>query len=206
MSLSNTFLNRRPAVIQDRLINALDRRGYRTTALIMAARRGHTATVEGLLAAGADVNAKDEDGNTALIATARRGHSAIAEVLLAAGADVNAKDEDGNTALIAVVGARRGNTATIEVLLAAGADVNAKNKHGETALKTAALFGNRAAVRAIAEHAMNSWIPRHRDRQRDRIGFREFVRSTRVRGTYDGEEYEIDRLPIDVQRFIKGFL
>ncbi len=52
------------------------------------------------------------------------------------------------------------------------------------------------------------WIARHRDRT---VGFGEFVRSTRVRrrrldSAGDVEDVEIDRLPIYVQRFIKGFL
>ena len=51
-----------------------------------------------LLQAGADVNAKDRDGNTALILAAAENPTVVS-VLLKAGADVNAKDRDGNTAL-----------------------------------------------------------------------------------------------------------
>ncbi len=189
------------------------------TALIGAAEYGHTAIAERVLAApGIDVNAKNYEDETALILAARNDHTAIVDMLLAAGADVNVQDADRETALMGA--ADNGNTAIVDMLLAApGIDVNAKRWDGETALTMAedrneergwVRKGHRAVIRAIrvfpAEQAMNRWIPRQRDRQQDRIGFREFVRSTRVRGTYDGEEYEIDRLPRRAQTFITGFL
>ena len=42
------------------------------TALMIAAMKGHTETAKALIAAGADVSAKDEDGQTALLFAARR--------------------------------------------------------------------------------------------------------------------------------------
>ena len=158
-----------------------------------SAAKDDIAAVELLLAANAkgkdgiaacrsvDVNAKDEYGNTALMKAAYWGHTAIVELLLAVpGIDVNAKDQfDGTTALIkAAMG--KGNIAVVELLLAAGADVNAKDDEGQTALITAAERGNIAVVRAIerfiAGQAMNMWIPRHRARQRDRVGLSELDR------------------------------
>jgi len=50
-----------------------------------------------LLAAGADVNARDKQGNTALILCSN--NALQAEVLLKAGADPNARNRDGKTAL-----------------------------------------------------------------------------------------------------------
>jgi serine/threonine-protein phosphatase 6 regulatory ankyrin repeat subunit B len=44
-----------------------------------------------LLAAGADVNAKDKDGVTALMWASQGGHITVVQALLAAKADVNAK-------------------------------------------------------------------------------------------------------------------
>jgi len=50
-----------------------------------------------LIANGADVNAKAEEGWTPLHDAARGGHKEIAELLIAKGADLNAKDNDGET-------------------------------------------------------------------------------------------------------------
>jgi len=48
--------------------------------------RGHREVVRQLLAAGADVNVKDEKGATALILASVQGHREIAEMLRKAGA------------------------------------------------------------------------------------------------------------------------
>jgi ankyrin repeat protein len=73
------------------------------TALMFAAGLGSLELVKLLIAAGADVNACDEDGRTPLIYAAFAGdflgksffkpeHIAILKMLIVAGADVNAKD------------------------------------------------------------------------------------------------------------------
>ena len=211
----------RMAIIRYRMLHDHPGIDVSNEALIHAARNGNTAIVELLLAVpGIDLNALDNEyGWTALTGAASDGNTAIVELLLAAGADVNAKDRYGATALMKA--ASRGHTAIVELLLAVpGIDVNVVDKpppagNGYTALIAAARRGHTAVVRAIerfiAEQAMNRWIPRHRGRVRDRVGFGEFVRSTRVRrrrrnSAGDVEEYEIDRLPKRAQTFIKGFL
>ena len=69
------------------------------TPLDMAIFREHTEIAELLIAKGADVNARDDDGFTPLHIAAYEGHKEIAELLIAEGADVNAKDDDGDTPL-----------------------------------------------------------------------------------------------------------
>ena len=64
-----------------------------------AAARGDIEAVKQHLAAGADVNAKDDDGWTPLHQATDEGHKEIVELLIAKGADVNATDEDGETPL-----------------------------------------------------------------------------------------------------------
>ena len=64
-----------------------------------AAFEGNIEAVKKHLAAGTDVNVKDEDGWTPLHWVAPVGSKVVAELLIAAGADVNAQDEDGWTPL-----------------------------------------------------------------------------------------------------------
>ena len=78
------------------------------------------------LAAGTDVNAKDEEGWTPLHIAAIRGNKEIAELLIAKGADVNAKAENDNTPLHQA--AFWGHSEIAELLISKGADINAKYK------------------------------------------------------------------------------
>ena len=64
-----------------------------------AATEGDIEAVKKHLAAGTDVNAKDDWNVTPLGYAASHGHKEIAELLIAAGADVNAKNDDGRTPL-----------------------------------------------------------------------------------------------------------
>jgi hypothetical protein len=64
-----------------------------------AAFEGNIKAVKQHLAAGADVNAKDDGGVTPLHLTAERGTKEIAELLIAEGADVNAVGDLGRTPL-----------------------------------------------------------------------------------------------------------
>ena len=57
--------------------------------LIEAAAKGNIEAVKQHLAAGVDVNAKEEDGSTPLHQAASEGHKEIAELLIKEGADVN---------------------------------------------------------------------------------------------------------------------
>ena len=66
--------------------------------LLKMAREGQDALIRTLLAAGADVNARDENGRTALLLAALEGHYHTVAALLDADADVEAKDKDGKTA------------------------------------------------------------------------------------------------------------
>ncbi len=92
--------------------------------LLSASRKGETATVALLIAAGADVNTVDKNGKTPLCLAASCGHTECARLLLTtSGIDINKKDKWSNTALCLAVNG--GHTECARVLLAApGIDIN----------------------------------------------------------------------------------
>jgi ankyrin repeat protein len=103
--------------------------------LFDAAMKGNIEAVKQHLAAGTDVNAKDESmGMTPLHHATFGGHKEIAELLIAKGADVNAKFDkiSGGTPLH--IAADKGHKEIAELLIANGADVNAKDEGGKTPL------------------------------------------------------------------------
>ncbi|HUG72241.1 MAG TPA: ankyrin repeat domain-containing protein, partial [Steroidobacteraceae bacterium] len=73
------------------------------TLLMLAAARGRADVMRALLAAGADANAKRNDGGTALMAAVANIRAEAVQVLLTAKADVNAVDNNGSTALMLAV-------------------------------------------------------------------------------------------------------
>jgi hypothetical protein len=111
------------------------------------AAQGHAATVQTLLAQGANGNTVDRDGKTLLMLAAFEGHTATVHVRLTNGVPANAKDKDGATALM--LAASRGHTDVVAALLAKGADVNFQNNTGQTALMLAIVGGHGGVVQAL---------------------------------------------------------
>ena len=95
-----------------------------------AAYTGNIEAIKQHLAAGTDVNAKNEWGGTPLHFATFGSHKEVVELLIAKGADVNAKDGVGETPLHWA--AKEGNKEVVELLIAKGADVNAKDDVGDT--------------------------------------------------------------------------
>jgi len=111
--------------------------------LIAASRQGHLKVVEALLAAGADVHAKDGEGRDALMCASAGDYRRIVRTLLSNGTSPKATDRHGNTALIL---ARSADVARL--LLEAGAEVNARCHSGKTALMYAS-YGDIGIVRVL---------------------------------------------------------
>ncbi len=116
--------------------------------LIEAGTKGETENIEAWLTAGADVDAKDEEGVTALMHASAEGHTQSVEALLDAGADVDAQADDGLTALMVVA---KGHPEIARALLDAGADVNARAPHGATPLMVAVATGSAEIVRTLLD-------------------------------------------------------
>ncbi|MGA9772939.1 MAG: ankyrin repeat domain-containing protein [Blastocatellia bacterium] len=120
---------------------------FNVSALMYAAKDGHTDIVRELLAAGAKLNAKDNDGDTPLMYAAIDNRVEIVKDLLTAGAEVNAKNNLGTTPLIAA--AIRGRSEPVKALLAAGADYQVKDNTGKTALMYAEAEGHAEVVQML---------------------------------------------------------
>ena len=103
------------------------------------------------IAAGTDVNAKDNEGYTPLRIAASKGQKEIAELLITNGADVNAKDQEGVTPLHCAAMKRR-SKEVVELLIANGADVNAKEKLGITPLDWAIEFEHPKNIDLLRKH------------------------------------------------------
>jgi ankyrin repeat protein len=116
----------------------------RTLTWAEAASRGDVATLERLLAAGTDINARDAHGQTALMLAALEGHERTVAFLADRGASLDQTAEYHLTALMLAV--IRGHRWVAQSLVNAGADVTIRGSgapgfEGKTALELAAVRG-----------------------------------------------------------------
>ncbi|HET9045577.1 MAG TPA: ankyrin repeat domain-containing protein [Casimicrobiaceae bacterium] len=148
--------------------------------LYTAARAGFGATVDVLLAAKVNVDARNRFGDTPLMAAALEGrldiakklrargaaidykgwtplsyaatggHDNVVVWLLDQGANVNAESANGTTPLMMAV--REGRGSTVELLVKRGADVNHRNENGVSALDWAKR-GNERAMEELLRRA-----------------------------------------------------
>ena len=132
------------------VVNILRKHGARET-LHGAAASGDKEEVERLIEQGADLNAKNDDGQTPLHLTILNKRAGQARwVLITQGADVNAKTNDGTTPLM--MAAAQGIEYLAEVLLFNGADVDPKNDRGETALSLAKENGKTEIIELLRRY------------------------------------------------------
>lgn len=123
-----------------RLDQAVDRNN--STALAKAAYQNRVEAARVLVAAGADVNRKDDSEQSPfLIATSEVGDDPrLLELFLAHGGDVTATDSYNGTG--AIRAAHRGYAQIVDRLVVAGVDVNHVNRLGWTALLEAVILGD----------------------------------------------------------------
>lgn len=118
---------------EDKLLNALE--------------KGDLKTVEALIEACTNLEARNNENLTALLVAAKKGYTDIASKLITAGAHVSAQDRYGWTPLSHA--ANNGHAAMVKLLIAHGAAKNQRN-FGEL-LVSAAFKGNNQMVEALLE-------------------------------------------------------
>lgn len=115
------------------------------TALLLATRANHPDVAKILIAAGADVNAKDTIKDTPFLYAGAEGRNEILTAILATGkADLKDTNRYGGTALIPA--ADKGHPDTIRILLATDIDIDHVNNLGWTALLEAVILGDGGPV------------------------------------------------------------
>ncbi len=117
----------------------------------VAAIAGDLEAVEGLLAAGVEVDARDKYGQTALMLAARHGHSSVVTALLANGAGKDITAKYGLSALMLAVVNHHVEIA--KRLVDAGADVSLRGSgDGGFAGKTAAELADGYGISDLAAY------------------------------------------------------
>ena len=108
-------------------VNAKSKTG-RTALMIAAMQNGSDASVDQLLAAGADIHAVDESGMSFIGAAVSAMNLRLLRIGLEKGLDVNTKDKGGFTLLM--LAASNGDAESAHLLISKGADVNAVSGDG----------------------------------------------------------------------------
>jgi ankyrin repeat protein len=157
MSAPATAQNRDPALIAaagkgdlgavERLIRegasiaARDGRGR--TALLAATHGNHVTVARALIAAGADVNARDDIEDSPFLYAGAEGRIDILKMTLPM-ADLKSTNRYGGTALIPA--AHHGHAEAVRILLGTAIDKDHVNKLGWTALLEAVILGDGGPV------------------------------------------------------------
>ncbi len=119
----------------------------KSEALIQFASQNDVGRLAQLLADGAAIDGRDQQGRTALLAATHAGSIDAARFLIEQGADVNLKDNIEDSAYL--YAAAEGPLEILEMTLIAGADLSSVNRYGGTGLIPAAHHGHIDIVRAL---------------------------------------------------------
>jgi rhodanese-related sulfurtransferase len=106
-----------------------------TTPLMKASHQGDDKIARMLIAGGAQVNARNADGNNVLWLACVGGHLEMIDTLVEAGIDIDNRNDNGATPLM--YAASSGKAAVVELLLVKGADATPETLDGFSALDLA---------------------------------------------------------------------
>jgi len=105
-----------------------------------AVRNGNAKMIEMFLNAGADLEAKNKDGETVLLYACSKREEHVVITLINKGANFAITDKQKSTPLMIVAG--RGFEKAVQLLISKKADINAKDDKGRTAVTRAQYTGN----------------------------------------------------------------
>lgn len=125
-------------------VDNLAAKGSLEEKIINAAQNGDHKNIATLIAAGAGLEARDNQDRTALMRAAEKGYADIVRILLDAGADVSAQDKYGWTALF--MAATKNHVEVVKILIARGA---ASDKSFESVFVSSVFEGNIEMVKAL---------------------------------------------------------
>ncbi|KAF2650025.1 ankyrin [Lophiostoma macrostomum CBS 122681] len=126
---------------------------WKWTPVHTAATSGLTDSVKTLIMHGADVDAKDIDGDTAIMRAAVGGSAETVEILAQLGANVDANNRQKETAVSKAI--EGGHNDIIRILLKYGADIERKDHRGWTAIMHAASLKHAEIVKVLLESGAN---------------------------------------------------
>src|SRR5262245_29448230 len=119
----------------------------KTQRLWDAVQQGDALKVRRALAAGAGVDARNDQGQTPLLAAGAASAVEVAAELVKAGADLKAEDKEGKSAVDRA--AEHPHPRMMLAISHGGADINRKDRSGQTALFRACATGDPALVNAL---------------------------------------------------------
>lgn len=105
--------------------------------------------LEWLMANGADINFKDEDGQSPAIVATATAQEDLLKMLLELGADQNQRNNEGEIALFQAIG--NNNPNITKILIDAGADLDASNNDGEDAMSIAYRYQNPTCIQQLRD-------------------------------------------------------
>ena len=117
--------------------------------LIVAARTGDMASIQGLIEQGFDIDCELKYGSSALMIAASRGQESTVRLLVANGAKLNRRNKFGVTPLFEAC--ERLHYSTVRALVELGADVNMLHNNGSTVLLGAVMRRDIKTVRLLLE-------------------------------------------------------
>ncbi|MDH3673171.1 MAG: ankyrin repeat domain-containing protein [Gammaproteobacteria bacterium] len=118
---------------------------------------GEPAHVYNLIAAGADINAKDKHGQTAIMLASRNGQTDVVQLLVDANAELNVTAKYNLSALMLAV--INHHDDVVRILVEAGADLNLRGS-GAPGFhnKTAAELANDSGQEKVAAYLEQSQV------------------------------------------------